>query len=200
MRKILIALLIGLFLLCSFSAVSAEEKITKNGVTIDPFEKESESLYSGDKGEKVNVEVDSDIPINVYIMTQEDYFKIPEPAYDNAKVSKEGITTTSFSYTFPDDQNYYLVMYNPNNETATVDYEYTDLFAEDVGEASEEVFRLMGLGILLCVGIIVIVIVVIVVIIVLLTRKNKDERPPQYPQHPGYVPPPPPGQQPPPRY
>jgi hypothetical protein len=192
MRKLLIVMIIGLFLLFTFSAVSAEDTISRVDVEIEAMEDESLIIPFTSKGDKVNVNVESDIPIDVHIVASEDYSYIGHD-YSDAKVSKTGVTSTDFSYTIPDSQSYYLVMYNPNNATATVDYEYTDLFAEEFEEATEEAAFWLGMGILLCVAVIVIIIVVIVVIIVLLTRKK--EKPPQYPQQ-GYVPPP--GQQPPP--
>ena len=86
----------------------------------------------------------------------------------SVKYSKEGITDTSFSYKIPDDNSYYLIIYNPNNSTATVDYEYTDLFEERVEEAA----TFIGMGIAFCIGIIIVIIVVIVLIIYFLTRKK----------------------------
>jgi hypothetical protein len=191
-RKLVIMATILLVFLLSAAIVSAGT-IEKDDVTIDPEDYKRETFYLTDSDQKIDVKVTSDIPVNVYIMASEDV-DYTSPDFTKAKVKKEGITTTSFSYTVSDDQTYYLYIHNPSNTTAaTVSYEYTDYLEEAV----EEAFAFLGMALLLCVGIIVIIIVVIVVIIYLATRsrKSKQQFPP--PPPPGYQQPPPPGQQPP---
>jgi hypothetical protein len=189
-RKTILMVLISLILLISLTGVQAEEVITKDAI-IDPEDSVSDSFLSGQKGDKVKIKVNSDIPVNVYIT--DGY--VFDDDFSDALVSKIGTTSADFSYTIPDNTGiYYLYIYNPSNDTeANVDYQYTDLFSENLQEAVEEAEGLFGFAVAICVGIIVIVVVVIVLIIYLVTRGKKD----QPPQQPGY-PPQQPGQQPPP--
>ena len=205
-RKLVIIGVICLVFLLSAAFVSAGT-IEKDDVTIDPEDYKRETFYLADQEQKVDVKVTSDIPVNVYIMASED-IDYSTPDFTKAKVKKEGITTTSFSYTVPDDQTYYLYIHNPSNTTsAIVSYEYTDYLEE----AIEDAFEFLAMGVMVCIAVVVIIIVVIIVIIYLATRsrKNKQQFPPPPPpgyqpppgqQPPGYQqpPPPPPGQQPPP--
>jgi hypothetical protein len=185
-RKTILMVLISLILLISLTGVQAEETISKD-VIIYPEESKSESFLTGEKGQKVKIKVNSDIPVNVYIT--DGY--VFDDDFSDALVSK----IEDFSYTIPDDKmSYRMYIYNPSNDTdANVDYQYTDLFSENLQEAVEEAEGFLGLAVGICVGIIVIVVVVIVLIIYLVTRGKKD----QPPQQPGY-PPQQPGQQPPP--
>jgi hypothetical protein len=199
-RKFVIPVIICLLLLLSMSFVSAAD-IEKDDVTIGPEDYEREMFLFADKDQKVDVEVTSDIPIDVYIIASDD-IDYSTPDFSKAKVKKEGVTSASFSYTIPDDQTYYLYIYNPSSTiNATVSYSYTDYLEESV----EEAFAFLGMAALLCIVLIVVVIVVIVLIIYFATRRRKQTPPPPpvqqqgypgYPQQPGYQqPPPPPPQQ-----
>jgi disulfide bond formation protein DsbB len=185
-RKLVFIIIISLLFLLSTTFVSAE-MIEKNDVKIDPEDYEDELMGYASKDEKIDVSVTSDIPVNVYIMASEDvnYFK---PDFNKEKKKKEGVTSTSFTYTAPEGQSYYLYIYNPSNVTiAHVNYEYTDLLEGSV----EEAMAFLGMATLICVAIIIIIVVVIALIIYFITRRRKSAPPPPPPppmQQPGYPP------------
>jgi hypothetical protein len=186
-RKSIVILLLGLIILSCMAAVSADN-ITGEDVEIDPEEYESIYLLFVNKDDKLDVKVTSDIEVNVYIFDSDDWSFSPD--YSKAKVTKEGITSTSFSYTIPEDDAYYLIIYNPSNTTtATVDYEYTDYLEERVEEAT----AWFGMAVGICIVVVIVIIVVIVLIIYFAIKysSRKDQPPPPYPPQ-GYQPPPPP--------
>jgi len=191
-NKIIIGILFSFILLMCIGTVSAEDMISKDDVTIDAYEYEDETLFSALEGDKVNVKVSSDIPVNAYILLSDDYYdlgygSVPDADFSDAKMAQTGITSEiSFSYTIPDDQNYYLVIYNPNNATATVSYEYTDLFdlhLEEAIETAEDIGWALGFFAIMVFVVIIVIIIVIVLIVYFLTR---DKGPKQ--QYPGYPP------------
>jgi flagellar basal body-associated protein FliL len=195
-KKAIVIVLMSLIMLISIGGACAET-IEKKDVAISAGDDESQSLFWGDKDDKIDIKVTSDIEVDVYIMESGDYSSI-SPDYSKAKVSKMGVTSTEFTYTVPDDQKYYLVISNPNNATATVDYEYTDLLEEDLEELGEA----FGMAVGICIAVVIVVIVVIILIIYLIFRKKSPAPPPPgvYPpqQQPGYQQPPQ-GQYPPPQ-
>jgi len=186
-RKSIVIILLGLIILSCLAIVSADT-IKKEDVEIDPEDNEREFLLFVNKDDKVDVKVTSDIEVNVYIFDSDDWSFSPD--YSKAKISKEGITSTSFSYTIPDDDTYYLVIYNPSNTTtATVDYEYTDYSEKRVEEAT----TWLGMWVAVCIAVVIVIIVVIVLVIYFAIKlsSKKDQPPPPYPPY-GYQPPPPP--------
>lgn len=186
-RKSIVIMLLGLIILSCLAIVSADT-IKKEDVEIDPEDNEREFLLFVNKDDKVDVKVTSDIEVNVYIFDSDDWSFSPD--YSKAKISKEGITSTSFSYTIPDDDTYYLVIYNPSNTTtATVDYEYTDYSEKRVEEAT----TWLGMWVAVCIAVVIVIIVVIVLVIYFAIKlsSKKDQPPPPYPPY-GYQPPPPP--------
>ena len=139
------------------------------------------------KEDQIEVKINSDIPVDVYMMAEDDwtsYLHYPNPTFEDAKYSEEGITSTSFIFTVPDDQEYYLVIYNPNNSTATVDYEYTDVYGTSVEEGLDICFT----GI--CIFIIVIIVIIILFIYFFYFKKKKKPQLYYQPQYPQQVPPP----------
>lgn len=193
-KKITILIIAALILLIGISTAAAD-KVEKDDVEIIADDTESEMLFFANKDDKVEFKVKSDIPVNAYIITSDYYSDATwNKDFSKAKLSKVGITDSSFSYKIPDDQSYYFIIYNPNNSTATVSYEYTDLFEKRVEEAG--VF--FGMGLAICVGIVIIGVVILVLIIYLITReKPQPYYPPYQQQYPPYPPqqPPPPSQQ-----
>ncbi len=205
-KKAIVIFLISLIMLISIGGAYADI-IEKKDVVISPGDDVGERLLWANKDDEIDVKVTSDIEVDVYIMTRDDYLDVSPlfPDYSKAKISKKGVTFTEFTYTIPDDQSYYLVIYNPNDTDATVDYEYTDILDEDLEELGEA----FGMAVGMCIAVVVIIIVVIVLIIYLIFRKRSSTPPsppgvyppqqPPYPppQYPGYPPQqPPPGQPP----
>ena len=205
MKKWLAMGMIILFVLmcCSINVTAAMTNYSN--VQIDAFDDEGELLVWADSGDDVDVEVTSDLAVNVYIMASEDYLFIFDVDYTKAKYMDEGTTSSSFTYTIPNDESYYIVIYNPNNETATVDYAYTDLYSdymddldENLDEA-EDAFIFAGMVCILIIVIIVVVIIVVIVLIIKMGQKKQAQQ--QYaPPPPGYGQQPPPPPPPPPQY
>ena len=191
-RRALLIMLVILVLLLSAVNV-AGKKIKEEDVKIGPEEDEGELLLFATEGEEVEVSVTSDMQVNVYIMRSEDYKFGIDPEYSNAKLSKEQITTTDFTYKIPDERTYYLVIYNPNNVTATVTYEYTDTF-EEGGE-----WLFFGFAAVVCIAIIAVVGIIILLLIIYFVffskkkKKKKKETLPPPPEAGLEQPPPPPG-------
>ena len=198
MKRVWLIATLVIILLLGLSVVAAGDTTEKTDVSIDPEDDETVSLFLANKGEKVDVKVTSDIPVNVYIIASGDYSYIDDD-YSKAKKTVEGTTSTSFTYKIPDDQSYYLIIYNPSNSTtATVDYSYTDFLEK----RAEEAVGFLGMAIGICIAIVIAVIVVIVLIIYFLIRSSSRKKQQQYPGYPpqqGYQQPPPgyPPQQPP---
>lgn len=202
-KKAIVILIMSLIMLISIGGAYADT-IEKKDIQIYPDDYVFETFYTYeiDKGDKIKVEINSNIPVNVYMMAEDDW-NIPYGTnFTDAKYSEEGITSTSFTFTVPDDQIYHLVIYNSNNSTATVDYEYTDVLEDELEELGEA----FGMAIGICIAVVIVVIVVIILIIYLIFRKKSPAPPPPGvypPQQPGYQQPPPgqypPPQQPPPR-
>lgn len=186
-RKMVIIMCLVLALLFCVSVVNAATT-EKKDVEIDSEDDTSEILFLATKDDKVDIKVKSDIPVDVYIMESGDYWaNLGGDDFSDAKVSKMATTDTSFTFKIPDDQSYHLVIYNPNNATATVDYEYTDYFEERLEESA----GFLGMAVGICAVIVIVLIVIVVVIIYFAVKWSKNKNQPPLP------PPPPPPQAPP---
>ncbi len=193
--------LLGILVLCIvalglFSAgiVAAEKKISKPGEVIYEGDYEWVWLWGLSKDEKLNVDVTVVDPagakVDVYILTDTQYTNYQSGSSFTAKVAKEGVSSTDFSFKPSDMATYYLVIDNKDNAKTTdavptgdvtVDYEYTDPLSATIGaleEAGETAFMLCILGI------VVIVIIVVVVIVVIIKVASKGKQPPAQPQQP----------------
>ena len=86
----------------SISNVTADN--VESDVTIDPGEEESDLLVFTRSGDKVEISVTSDVPVNVYIMKSGDYYPYSSGNdFSEAKHSVLGTTSTKFAYKIPDD-------------------------------------------------------------------------------------------------
>jgi hypothetical protein len=182
----------------------------------------SDDIYRFKQGEEVKVDVVSDLPIDVYIMTTVDYGSGLGPKYPGnftPAFSVLNTTRTVFNWTVPDSKQYVIVVDNAVNNingsanpsgTVTMTYIRTD--NDDHGEALVEAISLFCIGV---VAVIAIIFVVVIIIVLIARRRNKPVQAPpgsaqgsygmptpsqgyqpapaQYPQQPGqYAPPPPP--------
>lgn len=192
-RKALLMMLVVLILFLGIfvSTVNVAGDTTKTD-KIGPNNDVGESLFLARDGDEIDVEVTSDIPVNVYIMRSEDYKFGYDPDYSDAKLSKEQITSTEFTYEIPDERSYYLVIYNPNNITANVEYTYTDTFGD-------EEWLLFGFAAIVCIAIIAVVGILVLLVIIYFVffskkkKKKKKETLPPPPEAGLEQPPPPPG-------
>ncbi len=224
MRKtrLLIALILCLMFAAAFSAgfVAGQEKTKLTDVVIAEDSYKSDSWILTSDGDKIEVSVDVTSPsgglVDVYVISFDQIDNYPGGSFSPA-VTREGVSSTDFTFTVPDDQWYYLVIDNTNNSRAsdtvpvgsvTVDYEFTNPWLEEIEDA-------FLTGIMLCILGLVIIVVIIVVVIFLVLRSGKKAPPPAQPPQPyppqqpyqqPYQPPPgqqpyqpPPGEQPPPQ-
>ncbi len=136
-RKILIVVLL-LILLGSTLAYADIRK--EKDVVIESYEYEDEYLWIS-KNRPTQFNVTSDIPINIYIMTSDEYFDISysfdkyiESDFAINVFEKKNITMVSFLWNKTDDQPYYLVIFNPNNVSVTVSYSYQQTLSEEISE------------------------------------------------------------------
>ncbi len=190
-RKIIIIIGVCLILLSCGPNVEAKKTEVKD-LKIDPEDFYNSLFWSTDKGDKIEVKVESNIPVDVYIGSADDYLgdgATPFPDYSDTKYSEKGVTSTSFTFTCPDYKIYILIISNPNNSTATVDFDY-----ENVTE-KEEMFSFFNI---MSGTFIAVIIVVIILVYFLWYRKKKQQGySPQQPQYPSqqnqpYPPPQPP--------
>ncbi len=95
--------------------------------------------------------------------------------YSKAKYVQEDILQTDINYTIPDDQSYYLAIVNFNNVTATVDYEYSNVYRASVDDgqntSAEEKQNICFTG--LCILGIIVIVVIILLVYFLWLRKKK---------------------------
>ena len=101
----------------SLFAMTASADIEKNDVRVDAGDYTSEWLLWVSKGEEVEIEVTSDVPVNVYIMDTTAYYGIGSGPYSESDFSsneyqKLQVTDTKFTWTQSDDDTYYLVIFN----------------------------------------------------------------------------------------
>ncbi|MFO8051530.1 MAG: hypothetical protein R6V01_07525 [Thermoplasmatota archaeon] len=174
MKKVLAIASIMTVLVLSVPSVCAAEMIERNNVSVssDSTETHLFGLFI-EQGDDIDIEVESDLPVDVYMISMSSYTSFSND-FSGAVYSKEGVTSTSFTFTVPDSQSYYLVIYNPNNSTATVNYKYTDVSADEAEEAAK---ICGGLGIMCLVGIVVAILVVvgIIILIIVIVKKKKKK-------------------------
>ncbi len=167
MRKYLsIVVLLSLLTLSFVPFLSSAERIEKKDVAIAPGGYKDEVLFAK-KGDELDIRVRSDIPIDVYVISEENY-NSTEPSesnFSNAVFTGEDVKTLDKNWTKPDDQTYNLVLHNDDNKTATVDYSYTDIMSEDVEEFFDKISMFCLVAVVLAIVVIVAIIVLIVVVI-----------------------------------
>ncbi|UCH88617.1 MAG: hypothetical protein JSV49_10240 [Thermoplasmata archaeon] len=197
-RRSLLIFTISIILLFYMMNANART-IYENDVEIGPDSFHKDYLYYTEEGDEIEVEVTSDIPVNVYIICEYlfDYESDDDDFNEKAIFFVAGRNSIHFIVEIPDEFGYYLVIYNTDgNLTATVDYEYNYLNDEDLSYAMEEAEELFGFVLAVCIAIVVAVVVVIVLIIYFTVfYDKKDKQPPVMPPPP--PPPPPPGYYPP---
>lgn len=177
-KSIIISLALFLLVTLCFSIIAHAEVHEEKDVVIQPYDIEAEWLLLVTKDREIQFNVDSNLPVNVYLMTSDEYFDMGWTPYEEEDfvinvLEKRNIAKTSFSWTKPDDQTYYLIIYNPNNVSATVSYSYTETLFEEIKEA----FTLFGE---ICAGtlcfILVVIDLVISLVIAIWIYKDAKER------------------------
>lgn len=144
-RIVIIGVILFLLIVSCFSMIVDAETYEEKNVIINPYDVESELLWLISKDRETQFNVTSNISINIYIMTSDAYLDIgfipthEEEDFDINLVEKKNVREASFTWTKPDDQSYYLVIFNPNNISAIISYSYTETLFEELEEAFFEV-------------------------------------------------------------
>ena len=197
MRRMKMFAAIILCLLCipllTASVVSADKiEVTNEVIPEDSYD--SVWLLGLTDGEEIDVSVEVVSPtgalIDVYIMSSSDYLDYPDETF-STEISREGVSTTTFTFTTPDAGSYYLVIDNVDNTrtsdteptgSVTVDYEYDDPLEEWTEAAEALAWTCIAI---IVVGVIIVIVIIVVIVMVLI----KKEKPPQQPQYPPQQPP-----------
>ncbi|MEA3560136.1 MAG: hypothetical protein U9R75_12865 [Candidatus Thermoplasmatota archaeon] len=150
----IIAFLLTLFI----PQVSAGYYHEFNDVLINGHSSISERLFEAVEGkDSVYIEVESDIKVNIYVISFTDWFS---GFYGDSIRSYHDQTYASFSVDIPDHQDYYLVIENPNQESALVDYSYR--VASDEPTTHHEMFCLIcGGSTMLLIGVTALVVALV---------------------------------------
>lgn len=157
MSKRIITFLLIMILFASTIPTVEARSTEKLDVHLDPNDFVADSLTGAFRYNEVSFKIDSDHPVDIYIMTNEDYRDDVVsffPNYKHAKYSEKNVSSTSFTYKIPDDALYVLVISNPHNQTAIIDYKIT--YPES--KRSDD----NGLGGCICVSLIIIAVLILV--------------------------------------
>ncbi len=124
------------------------DKIEKSNIEITEDNYVSEMLIGLDPGEEIWIDVSvkspSDAPVDVYILTTNEYDWYRWNGSFTPTVSYENFTLIYFKFTGPGDHNYFLVIDNKDNSrsadaipsgTIMVDYNYDDPYENQQKEA-----------------------------------------------------------------
>jgi hypothetical protein len=136
--RILILYLIFTSFLSIFAYANSNEK---KDVLIQPNDIDSEWLLSITKDKDIQFNINSDLPIHFYLMTREAYIELESFPYVESDFSMNvyeniNVQISSLSWTQPDDQLYYIVIFNPNSINATVTYSYAEKSSEENNKLS----------------------------------------------------------------
>ncbi|MGM0510648.1 MAG: hypothetical protein ACQESD_05925 [Thermoplasmatota archaeon] len=165
-----------------FPAVEGSE--TKmNDIYLEPGEFIEEQLYLISKESEVHMNVSSTRPVDVYVIDDRNFdpYSSGYQNWSRADFSREGILELNENWTKTDDKDYYFVIHNSGNDTAVVDYSYTDTFGEDIEDILES-FSMLCFGLIAVVVIVIVIIVIVVIYVVVKGGKDKERQ---------YYPPPP---------
>jgi len=111
-------------------------------------------------------------------MTSDAYFDIGWFSHEESDFSvnvyeRKNVQEISFTWTQPDDQSYYIVIFNPNSQNATVSYSYTETLIEELNESFTQLGEI-------CAGtfcfIIIVIDLIISLIIAIWIHKDAKER------------------------
>lgn len=183
-----IVLLIGFLLVgLMISPMITRGDTEKEDVYIDPEDFTSDWLFSS-KDDEFRIQIDSNIPVDVYVINSGDFnsFSLELSNLSRASLTEKNVTSLDTTWTQPDDRNYHLVIHNHNEEeTAIVDYSYTDIsdnsendFDEDWDESEEDVqdaFEIITIWALSVLILNIISVSLIILAIFLLVKKNNKE-------------------------
>ena len=208
--KIGIILILIFLLLFNISTVSAQDEDFLHEYTdvkIDQYEYRSYSV-PGLEGDEIRFVIESDKVVDCYIMKYDATLSlssgVADPSdFNDAVYSEKNKMDFDFKWEVPDDEDYYIYVYNTNDAVTTFSIKYTDPILDEIGTVCYAI---------LAVFVIIIIIILALIIFYLKSRKSRvtPQLPPppppsafqqyrlpsyqQTPQQP-YYPPPPPMQQ-----
>jgi len=151
--------------ICFSMIAHGDTTYEEKNVIIKPKDYRSDMLWLTSTDRETQFNITSDHPVNVYIITSDTYSNIgwsyphDEGDFTPNVVEKKNITDTRFTWIKPDDQSYYLVIFNPNDENATISFSYTESLIEEIGESVGGIFGTI------CAGTLCIVFLVIYILI-----------------------------------
>ena len=160
-----VAFLLSLFI----PHVLARDHHEFNDVLIPGRTSESQRLFEAVSGDSVHIEVESDIKVDIYVMSSTDWFF---GYFGNSIKSYYDQTYTSFRADIPDNQDYYLIIHNPSYENARVDYSYQV-------ESNETTKDLpYGMICIICgvAGIILLLVSGLILAIIMVTKSSKKKK------------------------
>ncbi|MCJ7570346.1 MAG: zinc ribbon domain-containing protein [Candidatus Thermoplasmatota archaeon] len=174
---IIFGILIFLVVVSCFSTFAYADIKEKNNVIIKPNDIESDALFTTIKNKETQFNISSNLPVHIYIMTSDAYFDALWYPYDENDFSvnvyeRKKVQVTSFKWTQPDDQSYFIVIFNPNNQNATVSYSYTDTVSEEFNKTLTEIGEVCGGT--LCVIIVVFDLIISILIAIWINKDAKE--------------------------
>lgn len=188
-------------LLTPVDIISAKTNVKNE--TVNENDHYSDWLFGVSKGDKIDIDVTSTGNIDIYIISNNQYWSGYLGIYSNFTPTFQmlNVTTAHFSWTKPDDQSYCLVIDNRVNDIegsanpvgpVTISLTRSDPFSENV-QAAGEALSFFCLAVIVI--LIVIVVLIIVGIVIYVKRKSQKTPPLQpypqqqyYQQQPQYVP------------
>lgn len=177
--------ILGVVSLLSISFVATGINIEHTGINIEADGWEYEYLFFLDKGEEINVVVESTGPVDVYIIKSEyfDRTSLEDSELENAEVERLSMTNTEIVWSQEERGNYYLVIVNNSSNEVTMDYSYETEGADNI-ERIISGFGFFCFGVFIA-GLIIILVVIIFIVIFILKSIRKDERYQHYKEPPG---------------
>ena len=166
--------------ICFPMMASGDTTYEEKNVIVKSYDYKSDMLWLTSTDRETQFTITSDYPVNVYIMTMDAYLDIGwSPPYDEGDfatnvVEKRDITDTQFTWIKPDDQSYYLIIFNPNDENATISFSYTESLVEEIGESIGDIFGTLCAGTLCIVFLVIYSIISVMIGIWML--KDADRR------------------------
>ncbi len=168
---------IAIFLMISicFSLFAIADIHEEKDVIVKPYDIKSKYLLFTSKGGEIQFNITSNLSVHVYLMTSDAYHDTGLSPYgeDDFSVNvfeKKNVQKANFTWTQPDDQSYYIIIFNPNDQNATISYSYTEILFEELGELFDEIC----VGTMCFVGVILYFIISLVIGIWM--YKDADER------------------------
>lgn len=129
-------IILYLILTSCLSIFAYADSYEKKNVHITPNDIDSEWLLSITKDKEIQFNINSNLPVHFYLMTREAYIDLGSFPYDESDFSMnvyelKNVQISSLTWAQPDDQLYYLVIFNPNSINVTVTYSYAETSSEE---------------------------------------------------------------------